>query len=64
MKDILEYELYPSKRLCFQFPHVYINALLLSKLVEATQAGTMYENETRPTRYTPVALGFMGVKWG
>ena len=41
-------------------------ALEFSTLLEVTEAGTIHVHAscTRPTRCTPVLLGFKGVKWG
>ena len=40
-------------------------ALEFSTLLEVTEAGTIHVHGcTRPTRCTPVLLGFKGVKWG
>ena len=41
-------------------------ALEFSTLLELTEAGTIlvHASCTRPTRCTPVLLGFKGVKWG
>ena len=41
-------------------------ALEFSTLLEVTEAGTIlvHASCTRPTRCTPVLLGFKGVKWG
>ena len=41
-------------------------ALEFSTLLEVTEAGTIHVHAscTRPTRCTPVILGFKGVKWG
>ena len=40
-------------------------ALEFSTLLEVTEAGTIHVHAscTRPTRCTPVLLGFKGVKW-
>ena len=41
-------------------------ALQFSTLLEVTKAGTIHVHAscTRPTRCTPVLLGFKGVEWG
>ena len=46
--------------------YFWVPALEFSTLLEVTEAGTIhvYASCTRPTRCTPVLLGFKGVKWG
>ena len=42
------------------------SVLEFSTLLEVTEAGTVHVHAscTRPTRCTPILLGFTGVKWG
>ena len=46
--------------------YFWVPALEFSTLLEVTEAGTIHVHAscTRPTRCTPVLLGFKGVKWG
>ena len=56
-----------NERICeLNKAYFWAPALEFSTLLEVTEAGTIHVHAscTRPTRCTPVLLGFKGVKWG